>query len=239
MRTVRALSSAAVLLAASSCGSAPERLSSSTPTGIDGASTSTAVTGATTSDPAVVPTSAPGVVTSGPGTPDAEPAQRYVTTAYVIETPEHGPEITPGLLTSYPPQGGGIPLPDWTWDGAPDARSASGTSWGGPYRLVGTWDGTAFALTEPATPATDTSSGRPLGEPTPGCDEDDVFAVLDVLGTLDREALGIVGGSEDVHGGRCGATVVANFDTPELRAALEPVADRVTTSFRFTPLEGG
>ncbi len=203
------------LLLSSSCGSAGDSFSS------DGsASTVSATTpeaAGTSSIPVSDSTTTSVDETSGSDAPDSVPATLYSTSAGVIETPEHGPEIAFQLLESYPPQGGGLPISNWSWQEAPDFESASGTTWGGTYRLVGTSDGGTFTLTEPVTSSTEPPFEQVYGTPTPGCDEDDFFPVLDFLETLDREALGVIGGAEDAWDGRCGATVEAYFDTTELR----------------------
>lgn len=157
----------------------------------------------------------------------------YETTAGVIETPDHGPQIAWALMESYPPQGGDVPITNWDWADAPDSESASGTTWGGSYRLVGTWDGSAFTLTEPPESTTVPAFDREYGRPTEDCDYADIEPVLDFTNGLDRTGLGIIGSGDDVWDGRCGGYVEAMFDTPALRAALEPMADRVITFFYF------
>lgn len=76
----------------------------------------------------------------------------------VLESPEHGPQLCHAVLSSYPPQCGGPPVHDWDWS-AVAHESAAGTRWGS-YLVVGTFDGTAFTLTEPAAPD-DGSRPRP------------------------------------------------------------------------------
>jgi hypothetical protein len=76
-------------------------------------------------------------------------AQQHRGTATVLESPEHGPELClGGQQDSYPPQCGGVPLPNWDWDAVDDEESANGTTWGA-YTVVGTFDGTSLTLTEP------------------------------------------------------------------------------------------
>lgn len=56
-----------------------------------------------------------------------------------------------GVADSYPPQCSGPPVLGWDWSVAPQADSASGVTWG-RYALTGTWDATAFTVTQPAIP---------------------------------------------------------------------------------------
>lgn len=96
---------------------------------------------------------------------------RFAVTATVLESPEHGPQLCSAVAESYPPQCGGPDLVGWDWSTVP-AESASGTTWG-DYRLVGTFDGERFTLTEPATPVDPATAPAEGWEPdfTPPCDE--------------------------------------------------------------------
>jgi hypothetical protein len=85
-----------------------------------------------------------------PAPGDADPL--YTATATVLESPEHGPQLClGGVRTSYPPQCGGPDLIGWDWDAVDGVERANGISWG-DYTVVGTWDGRALTLTEPARP---------------------------------------------------------------------------------------
>jgi hypothetical protein len=87
---------------------------------------------------------------------------RYEATTTVLESTDHGPQLClGGVAESYPPQCGGPDVLGWDWNDVEGEESASGTTWGS-YRVVGTWDGEALALTEPPSP--------PEG-PGPGADE--------------------------------------------------------------------
>jgi hypothetical protein len=68
--------------------------------------------------------------------------------ATVLQNPKHGPQLCIAVADSLPPQCGGPDIAGWTWDGLKH-ESANGTTWGA-YLIVGTFDGTTFALTEPA-----------------------------------------------------------------------------------------
>lgn len=84
-------------------------------------------------------------------TTDAPPDQRYRGTFTVLESPEHGPQLCDGVQESYPPQCSGPDIVGWSWDDAPDAESANGTTWGA-YEVTGTWDGERLTLTDPPGP---------------------------------------------------------------------------------------
>ena len=85
------------------------------------------------------------------GTEPGEPAV-YQADTIVLESPEHGPQMCQVQLESYPPQCGGPDLVGWDWAQVDGEESARGTTWG-TFRVTGTWDGdaTALTLTEPAT----------------------------------------------------------------------------------------
>ena len=74
---------------------------------------------------------------------------RFRTSATVLESPDHGPQLCHNVLTSLPPQCGGADIVGWDW-AAVKHESANGTRWG-EYTLVGTYDGETFTLTDPAT----------------------------------------------------------------------------------------
>jgi hypothetical protein len=99
--------------------------------------------------------------------------QEYEADATVLESPEHGPELClGGVLTSLPPQCGGIPIVGWDWDDVDDEESVNGTTWTSSH-VRGTYDGTRFTLTAPPAPA------QPPDDDTaprfrPACDEPEV-----------------------------------------------------------------
>jgi hypothetical protein len=95
--------------------------------------------------------------------PAARPqAQRYQTTATVLQDTTHGPELClSGVAQSLPPQCGGVPVTNWRWDQVDGERSVNGTTWG-TYRLVGTYDGTSFTAAE---------TGAPEHQPPPTAEE--------------------------------------------------------------------
>lgn len=110
------------------------------------------------------------------GTPS--PGTRYVGTGTVLQNAEHGPQLCLGAVAeSFPPQCGGIPLLEWNWAEVGREQRAGGTTWG-VYRVVGTFDGTNFTVTEPpGPPQPDQSSGAdistPCREPAGGWKADD------------------------------------------------------------------
>jgi len=81
-----------------------------------------------------------------PGQTVQGPEQRYETTATVLESPDHGPELCLGSLAdSFPPQCGGLPIPNWRWNQVEGEESRIGTTWGA-FHLVGTYDGASFTV---------------------------------------------------------------------------------------------
>lgn len=52
------------------------------------------------------------------------------------------------VAESYPPQCGGVPIANWTWDGIDGSESSGDTTWGA-YAVQGTYDGEEFAVTQP------------------------------------------------------------------------------------------
>ena len=85
---------------------------------------------------------------------------RFRTSATVLESPEHGPQLCYAVLESFPPQCGGPDVAGWDWSDVTH-ESARGTRWGS-YTVVGTFDGERFTLTEP--PSVDSGTGRPGGD---------------------------------------------------------------------------
>jgi hypothetical protein len=72
--------------------------------------------------------------------------RRYQTTATVLQSRGHGPELCLGIvLDSFPPQCGGVPITNWRWDQVEGEQTANGTTWG-TYHLVGTYDGASFTV---------------------------------------------------------------------------------------------
>jgi hypothetical protein len=78
------------------------------------------------------------------------PEPRYQTTAMVLQSRDHGPELCLGaVLTSFPPQCRGLPIPNWRWDQVDGQQTSGGTTWG-TYQLVGTYDGSSFTVLQAA-----------------------------------------------------------------------------------------
>jgi hypothetical protein len=92
---------------------------------------------------------------------------RFRTTATVLESPQHGPQLCYSVLESLPPQCGGPDIAEWDWSSV-EHESANGTRWG-YYAVVGTFDGETFTLTEPPStdPGTSGSSEDDLATPCP------------------------------------------------------------------------
>ena len=87
--------------------------------------------------------------------------QRYEVDAHVISSARTPPELCVGTMTdSIPPRCGGPRVEPWDWNAVDGEETARDVTWGGPYYLVGTFDGTTFRLTQPLAPP------RPRPEPT-------------------------------------------------------------------------
>ena len=104
-----------------------------------------------------------------------------------------GPELCLGAVAeSYPPQCGGPPIKGWSWEeeGRGMHDTVGQVRWG-MYALGGTWDGTAFTVTD-AVPAAlfdpPAPEPDPTGKPGPGgFDEERLHREL-------RELPGYLGG---------------------------------------------
>jgi hypothetical protein len=83
---------------------------------------------------------------------------RFRTSATVLESPQHGPQLCYGVLESFPPQCGGTDIAGWDWS-AVEHEAANGTRWG-EYTVVGAYDGDTFTLTEPPVVVGESSDPR-------------------------------------------------------------------------------
>lgn len=160
----------------------------------------------------------------------------YSGSVYVIEAPSQPPMIALGLDESYPPGGGDIPLAGWNWDDVPDETTVAGTTWGGPWEITGTWDGSTFTVTRPPIPGP-ADQTRPLGEQTPGCDQTRPQAAANRMALLDLATTAWLTANVDVWNGRCGVVVRSLLDSPALREAIAPFADEIEhVEFVFEPV---
>lgn len=74
---------------------------------------------------------------------------RYEFVGTVTETDGSGAELCIGAaIMVFPPQCGGIPVDQWVWEDVPGAQEEGATSWVDQIRVVGTYDGEVFHLTE-------------------------------------------------------------------------------------------
>lgn len=122
-----------------------------------------------------------------PAEPEAPAPQLYETVSTVLESPDHGPELClSGIQQSYPPQCGGVPVASWDWAAADGVESANGTTWGGDYRLVGTYDGTTFTVTEPPAPP---SAPAPSGRTRDACTTPRGDEPLATFSRIDKKAM--------------------------------------------------
>jgi hypothetical protein len=106
-----------------------------------------AVTGcAGSAAPGTSPATAPGEF------PRPAAAGEVLAQATVLQKDGEEPQLCLGAVAdSYPPQCGGPPILGWDWAAVEQAESASGVTWG-TYAITGTWDATAFTVTQPPVP---------------------------------------------------------------------------------------
>ncbi|MCH7229815.1 hypothetical protein L0U85_02915 [Glycomyces sp. L485] len=158
---------------------------------------------------------------AGRETTDEEVYQGIVT---VIETPEHGPQLTGAVAQSYPPLGGGLDVAGWEWD-AVEHETAQGTSWGS-YVLTGTFDGEAFRLAEDPVPSDEIDMADyphleytepEMPEPSEELSAAELQGVIEELAEEFPEV--VSGGSVDEEHGV--ARVDTTLVTPELRSHAE------------------
>jgi len=175
------------------------------------------------------------IVASDPPEPLAMPAspggeQLYVADVYIVEFAADGPMIAFDLEGPVPSIGD-VPLAQWNWDDVSDETFRLGRTWGGPWRVVGTWDTSTFRLTQPPlpVPVVDTP---PLTRPTDGCDEFAFTAARDQIVLLDRAEVGPFTDNVNSWDGHCGIVIDAFVDSDALRDLLAPFADQID-EYRF------
>jgi hypothetical protein len=113
-------------------------------------------------DPGSSPPTAPGEF------PRPAAAGEVLAQATVLQKDGEQPQLCLGAVAqSYPPQCGGPPVLGWDWSAAEQAESASGVTWGS-YAITGTWDATAFTVTQSPVPL---SLYDPLANIDPRFDE--------------------------------------------------------------------
>ena len=113
---------------------------------------------------------APGGTTSSTPGPFPRPAAagEVLAQGTVLQTNGEDPQLCLGAVAeSYPPQCGGPPILGWDWAAAEQSENASGVTWGS-YAVTGTWDATAFTVTQPPIPL---SLYDPLAQFDPRLDE--------------------------------------------------------------------
>lgn len=75
---------------------------------------------------------------------------RYEGSFTVLESPEHGTELCVNVLTSLPPQCGGLPILNWDWDEVDGEEARGGTTWGA-WHVIVTYSNGTVTLVEPPT----------------------------------------------------------------------------------------
>lgn len=77
------------------------------------------------------------------------PGRELIGSGWVLESPDHGPQLCLGfLMTSNPPQGSGPDITNWDWASVTGHETLDGTTWG-DYTVVGTYARGVFTLTRP------------------------------------------------------------------------------------------
>lgn len=172
------------------------------------------------------------------GVEHPEIPHQYRGVVSVIETPGKGPMIIFEWLDSLPPQGGDVPLDGWDWAAVDGEESLNGTTWGGPWEVVGTWDGTTLTVTQPPRPGTSAGSWRSaLGAPTPNCDEQSLLPAREALRPIGQRLVGWIDLSVDLFDGNCGIRVTALLPSAELDAAMAKYADVIlSVDYVFEPV---
>ena len=99
----------------------------------------TAACGTTSDEPSLHPPQ---------GGTQPDPNGRYEANTIVLEDQVHGPMLClGGMLESFPPQCGDVPVAGWNWAKVKGEERAGGTTWGA-YHVVGTYDGEKFVVTQ-------------------------------------------------------------------------------------------
>ena len=127
----------------------------------------------------------PEVPVAEPEDPEARPAPQpkaadpslYEANTTVLESKEHGPMLClGGMMDSYPPQCGDVPIDGWDWGAVAGEERAGGTTWGA-YYVRGTYEDGRFGVVrvgrfrnEPSRDDYDFSPAceRPWLTPNPG-----------------------------------------------------------------------
>lgn len=91
---------------------------------------------------------------AGSGTvPDPGPAAgEVIAQATVLQVEPDAAMLCLGAVAeSYPPQCSGPEITNWDWSAVEMSETSQSVTWGG-YAVQGTWDGTAFTVTQPPIP---------------------------------------------------------------------------------------
>ena len=115
--------------------------------------------------------------TPPPSQPKPAGSGLYEANTTVLESKEHGPMLClGGMMDSYPPQCGDVPVDGWDWSAVRGEERAAGTIWGA-YYVRGTYEDGRFGVTrtgrfhnEPSHDDYDFSPAcdRPWLSPAPG-----------------------------------------------------------------------
>ena len=140
---------------------------------------------------AVLLLSACGERPPGAGDGDGGPVV-YEADALVLDEADRAPVLCLGAVAdSLPPQCQGVPVVGWDWAAVEGEEMASETTWGS-FHVVGTYDGSAFTVTNAGPPEPfEPSGGDPVDTPCPEPDggwmaSDPSLATEDVMLELMR-----------------------------------------------------
>jgi hypothetical protein len=172
---------------------------------------------------------------SGAGT-DGATQYRFVGT--VLENAEHGPALCLGVSTAiYPPSCGTVPAEPWSWDDVPDVSTEGETTWA-EVDVVGTFDGTSFAVTEPPAAATDetrAATATEIPDLSPLCEAE----VADPSKLADTDFIAVSGAADGLDG--VAATWLSNAEQGLAEQTFNVVVtgDPAAAEAELRPLWGG
>jgi len=129
---------------------------------------------------------------SSASVPSADPdgVAEYWAEGFVVETPDHGPMITE-FLEGPLPGGGEVAVENWSWDDVSGERNANGHIWGGPWHIIGIWDGTQLTVTRIPLSVPEIEFNPPTAA-TPGCNSDGFTETRSRISELDFRSIGLL-----------------------------------------------
>jgi len=136
------------------------------------------------------------------------------------------------------PGGGEVAVENWSWDNVSGERNANGHIWGGPWHIIGIWDGTQLTVTRIPLPVPEIEF-NPATAATPGCNSDGFTETRSRISELDFRSIGLLSDNVLASDGACGLVISAIVDSAELREQLAPFADDIEQyQFLLKPVSG-